>query len=123
MNTERVMNVIAEELGVEMGEAFDIIGSTNNPYVIKTSGLYDCNGDPSSHDLESLIIGRYDIKKLPWMPAIDEKYYTVDPYEINGVRVSRYFGTSGDKLVAKRNLAFRTREEAAAKAMEMGIIE
>lgn len=122
MNTERIMRVIAEELGLEIGEEFEINNWSYNPYMFKESGLYDCEGDKDWETLRFLLQGFCSVKKLPWEPKGGDSYFTVDPYEIAGVRMEQYVGAPGDERVVKRGLAFRTHEEAVAKAKEMGII-
>ena len=70
---------IAEMLGVQTGEYFEINGRTGT-YVFTRDGLYEV-GYHNRFDemLVNLLSGRLTIKRKPWRPKCDEKYYSIGP--------------------------------------------
>lgn len=131
MNTERIMSVIAEELGVELGEHFKIKGSTNHcDFFLNEDGLYYKPLDESlgycimddSH-LIFLIYGTVSIEKLPWQPKLGEKYYY--PCSAFDPPVNDYYwcGDTVDFNIKKHVGVYKTEEEALEKAKELGWVE
>lgn len=57
------MKEVAEMLGVELGEKFEIENATCNPCYITEAGLYDCDDDYRSGFLICLLNGEREIKK------------------------------------------------------------
>ena len=71
--TKNHMAEVAEMLGVEMGEEFEIEGK-NGKYHFEDRGLSD--GDLCMpHTLTKILNGSERIKKLPWRPKDGEIYY------------------------------------------------
>ena len=66
------MKAVAEMLGVELGEEFDIGESPFNPYEITEDGLLDRNDNATSIALKDLLVGINTITKRPKVPAVDE---------------------------------------------------
>ena len=74
------MKAIADMLGVELGEEFDIGESPFNPYEITEDGLLDRNGSVTSVVLKDLLVGNRTITKrpkAPWEPRKGERYWYV----------------------------------------------
>lgn len=74
---------VAEMLGVEIGEKFNIIlangnMSSYNPYEFKEDGLFDKEGDNSLSETGNLLIGKHSIERIPFKPKDNERYYYVD---------------------------------------------
>ena len=68
----KVIDTLMEELGVEVDEEFEIIGSIYNPYKITEKGsLIDRDGDKRTDPLVWLILGEREIRKIP-KPKIKE---------------------------------------------------
>nr|DAF55787.1 MAG TPA: hypothetical protein [Siphoviridae sp. ct8wU2] len=124
---------IAQMLGVEIGEEFQIKEYGERIYRFANSGLqliYD-NGvrnlnTTTNMALSGLLSGEFEIVKLPWKPKKGDVYFT--------------FGLLGDKWVARslwwggfpeeyalldKGWVYRTRAEAEAAlpkvAMEIGV--
>ena len=74
------MAKVAEILGVELGEEFELRGYT---YKLTEDGLI-CPAYPHhdeedyEHMLRMLLIGEYTIKLKPWKPKNDEKFWYVN---------------------------------------------
>ena len=72
MTGNRVIDVLMEELGVEIGEEFEIEDALFNPYRIRKDGyLVSRDGDISWFCLAELVLGERTIKKIP-KPEIKE---------------------------------------------------
>lgn len=68
----KVIDVLIEELGVEVNEEFEIIGSIYSPYKITEKGyLIDSDGDERTDPLVWLIRGEREIRKIP-KPEVKE---------------------------------------------------
>lgn len=123
MNTERIMKVIAEELGVELGEWFAIDGDEQRNFVLDKNGLYDNELDRAYSTLADLVYCIRGIKKLPWEPKPGEIYWTVIVEREDPIYPTNNCGLASDKRRIERGFAFKTFEEAVAKANEMGILK
>ena len=92
------MKAVAEMLGVELGEEFDIGESPFNPYEITEDGLIDRNGNVTSIALKDLLVGVNTITKrpnVPWRPKRGELYWYVIPGGI--VKATTYAPKTWDK--------------------------
>ena len=85
MEDERIKNrmkEVAEMLGVEIGEEFDIMIdeelSNCSPYRITERGLEDKFSCLSITSFNDLLSGKIQLVKRPWKPKDDEYYYMVD---------------------------------------------
>lgn len=64
--SNKVINVLMDELGVEVGEKFNILGSGCNPYYFNNNGiLFDCNNQKRNELIYDLVYQVYEIEKLP----------------------------------------------------------
>lgn len=61
--SKNYMKEVAELLGVELGEKFEIENSSFNPCYIKENGLYDCDCVNRSGFLVYLLTGEMEIEK------------------------------------------------------------
>lgn len=101
---------IAEMLGVELGEEFDIDGFIFNPYKVTEEGLINRNGHTVTNVWFAILSGKHKIIKKPWVPKCGEKYYHV---ETNGHIYPNDWGNySTDLAMYKCGWIFRTEEEA-----------
>ncbi len=124
---------IAEMLGVEIGEEFEIKGSKGLVYkfvddelIVNSTDDKGISGLTANMTLVSLLKGKSEIIKLPWKPKKGDVYFT--------------FGLLGDKWVARslwwggfpeeyalldKGWVYRTRAEAEAAlpkaATELGV--
>lgn len=115
---------VAKMLGVEIGERFTVkytkrkIGTS---FYFAEDGLHnEESSDVYSMTLAGILYGKYEIKKLPWKPNLNEMYYV--PY-INGAITnytkSVWKNDEIDLLRYNANLVCRTKEEAIEKAKKM----
>lgn len=74
------MKEVANMLGVELGERFGI-GDTKQLYYFDKYGLHcEATGDwLCGLYMNHLLSGEYTIKRIPWKPTYNEKYYSVGP--------------------------------------------
>ena len=75
--SKNYMKQIAEMLGVELEEEFNITDSYYNPYRMTEEGLKDCGGGINIDVLSDLLIGVKEIITKPFIPKKDEKYYFI----------------------------------------------
>ena len=76
------MKAIAEMLGVELGEEFDVAGYAGNPHKITERGLFNKNSRNRNDLLAHIITGEVLITKrpkIPWRPKRGELYWYVVP--------------------------------------------
>lgn len=124
---------IAQMLGVEIGEKFQIKEYGERIYRFANSGLqliYD-NGvrnlnTTTNMALSGLLSGEFEIVKLPWKPKKGDVYYTFEL--LWGKWVVRSFWWAGvpcNYALLDKGWVFRTKEEAKAAlpkvAAEMGV--
>lgn len=65
MTSNKVINVLMKELGVEVGELFNIESSIYNPFYFDEHGnLFDKNGDSKEGFIGYLALGEYNIQKV-----------------------------------------------------------
>lgn len=65
-----LMPLIARELGVEMGEEFNIVEGFYNPYRFSETDLLDRDGSIALNSLRRLLNGEFNIEKLPKKPRL-----------------------------------------------------
>ena len=119
------MAEVAKMLGVELGEEFEIV-FPNNPNCHATAVLYESGPNIQKHNLANqdfwhltaltnILNGNYTIKRKPWKPNDEERYWYVDE---RGRIWSDYFDyyscTSHCMNYYKLGNCYRTREEAEA---------
>ena len=122
------MKQVAEMLGVELGEEFELkdidTGDVcNGKYRLSERGLEYCDNYDGewfgSGLLNSLLIGNDEIVKLPYKPKVGDKAWTV----MLSIHSCKYFATEEiyaphrnlfDALRAELGLWYRTEAEAEA---------
>lgn len=127
---------IAQMLGVEIGEAFQVKGDDETTYIFTDDGLkitYD--GGIGIAEISSdaafvaLVKGQDEIVKLPWKPEEGQTVYSFYSVGLDGVLKVVDFVWVNDiitfQALIKAGWVFPTREEAEAAlpavAKEMGV--
>lgn len=125
--TKRIMEVVAEEMGLEFGEEFYVGDETiqltlrglelpydnNDPYLSKYSGY-------KSLMLGHIILGKVECKKVPWTPDDGDLYYFPTPTEPAGFDCSVWSDKTNDKYRREKFGVYKTIKEATEKAQELG---
>lgn len=125
---------IAQMLGVEIGEEFQIDIRSNDIFQITESGVWMRKGIDKEEWVEKpfefvmLCNGDAKLIKLPWRPKKGEGYWTFNVFFGSGKWAVASFAWGDevfDKAVLKAGWVYRTREEAKAAlpkvAAEMGV--
>lgn len=122
------MEEVAKLLGVELDEEFELVFPSNSSCyatvkltidgakVISTN-VYDVFNF-KSYLLEHLIKGSYEIKRKPWKPKFNERYYSVgvDGSTEDGTWLNDFL----DYTLYKIGNCYRTIEEARANRVKWG---
>ena len=105
---------VAKLLGVEICEEFEIKGYSSR-YMFINDGMIDAeSGFVCDGTLWKLLTGEATIKRKPWKPAVDERYYSVAE---NGIpEESICVWDHLDIILYKLGNCYRTREEAEANS-------
>ena len=120
---------VAELLGVELNEEFELLGDQTTKYRLVEVGdfghCFEVKDNDKSYwrspyddegyaSLEDLICGRYTIKKLPWKPKPGEEYYrpAFNFFGEPGSIRHTWYASILDLALWKAGLCFRTAEEA-----------
>lgn len=123
---------IAQMLGVEIGEEFQIKGYDGLTYKLTDNGLELTTVDGQKTKwfdhgaLNSLLKGKMEIVKLSWKPKKGETYYT---FELLGgkwiVRLLWWAGSPNGYALLEKGWVYRTQKEAEAAlpavAAEIGV--
>lgn len=116
MMKESYMSQVAEMLGVEIGEEFEIMnedGNTDdfNPYKITEEGLCNFMGAYCHQKLSYLLSGEYMVKKQPWKPIDGERCWFVN---VDGTVSSYIFWKTNMCYLAMFDMGnyFQTEKEA-----------
>ena len=123
MLSNKMLNAILEELGLEKDEEFEI---KNVSYRINKNGLEYCYGDYwyRSINLGELLLEELEIIKLPFVPTREQTYYYPNITTTLLYEASLYYNGEYDKHRVEHKLCFRTKEEAIRRAREiLGLIE
>ena len=123
MLSNKMLNLILEELELEEDEEFEIKGVCYN-HRINKNGLEYCFGDHWDRSIylgELLLgwLGEYEIIKLPFVPEMNETYYVPDISIANLYRKIRNYDTKHDKHRIERDICFRTKEEAITRTKKV----
>ena len=125
MLSDKMLNLILEELELEKDEEFEItfkntIIECKVSYRINKNGLEYCYDDHwvRSINLGELLSGELEIFKLPFVPELNETYYVPDISMANLYRKICNYDTKHDKHRIKHEICFRTKQEAIVKAKE-----
>ena len=112
------MTEVAKMLGVELDEEFTI---PNNAVILKISAkdglMYKFKGDgeweSGASDLQYLLIGEFEIIKLPWKPAVGMEYWHPDErFMIKLVAKKIWQNDLLDRFWYDNGICHRTRKEA-----------
>lgn len=119
------MDQVAKMLGVELGEEFFVTGGnfqswTEGMYTLKESGLYTSEGKCACGIFSDIIIGVHSIRRKPLTPEAGKTYWYPAPSCESFAYDTTYSpGNDNDITRRKRNLMFRTKEEAVEAAKKM----
>lgn len=111
------MKDIAALLGVQLNEEFKIVDENNevflNTYTITEDGLLNCDRHYEC-DLSGLLIGDWQIQKIPFKPKYGEIYYALETDVDGSIYVAEYPWKDWicDYAYYYSGLCFRTKEEA-----------
>lgn len=121
---------IAEMLGVELNEEFKLYdtqcSTIEEAFICRINGEgiqfrrvedLEKNWNTYNDDLIDVLIGNYEIVKIPWKPKATDYYY----YSINReATIGRTWrGEAMDFMAWKLGNCFRTKEEAETKGKEI----
>jgi len=120
MLSNKMLDLILEELELEKDEEFEIKGVCYN-HRINKNGLEYCFCDywDCSIYLSELLSGELEIFKLPFVPELNETYYIADISLADLYRKTFHHDTKHDKHRIKHEICFRTKEEAIRRAREI----
>ena len=120
MLSDKMLNLILEELELEKDEEFEIKNVCYNHRVNK-NGLEYCFDDhwDRSIYLSELLSGELEIFKLPFVPTWEQTYYYPNITTTLLYEASLYYNGEYDKHRVEHKLCFRTKEEAIRRAKEI----
>lgn len=121
--SKNLMPEVAKLLGVEIGEEFIIQNADRKEtVVIAMDGFHviqpnDILGPDHGKLLSKVLQGLYEVKKKPWEPTFDERYYVPS---VSNKCVQEYFWKeyTMDFAMKALGMVYRTREEAEAHFAE-----
>ena len=125
MLSDKMLNLILEELELEKDEEFEIKNVCYN-HRINKNGLEYCFDDhwDRSIYLSELLSGELEIFKSPFVPTWEQTYYYPNITTTLLYEASLYYNGEYDKHRVEHKLCFRTKEEAIRRAREiLGLIE
>ena len=113
MLSDKMLDLILEELELEKDEEFEIKGGYYNHRINKNCLEY-CYDDHwyRSVYLGELLLGELEIIKLPFVPELNETYYIADISLADLYRKTFHHDTKHDKHRIKHEICFRTKQEA-----------
>ena len=122
--TKRIMECIAHEMGVELGDKILIDDGHGGMagVIVDSGGLLNKAGNPIQ-TIMPLLRGAESFEKVPWEPKIEEKYYYPHFYVAGGWDTYTWSNSRRDQQIKKAVGVYRTREEALRKARELGWVE
>ena len=112
------MREVAELLGLEWNEEegrseiFKVHGGLHHHYFKEDGLMRSIETNVTKFCVFDLLLGKFEIKKLPWKPKYNERYWTIDFLEKDNVRNTRNLEQDDDVDLISLGLAFRTKEEA-----------
>ena len=123
MVSDKMLDLILEELGLEKDEEFEItfkntIIECKVLYRINKNGLEYCYDDHwvRSINLGELLSGELEIFKLPFVPELNEAYYVPEISIANLYFGTWNFDTKDDKHRIEHEMCFRTKKGAINRA-------
>jgi|GEM_PF-1311280 len=114
--TMNKMKEVAKISGVELGEPFNIVGDNYNPYKFTLEGLTGSDGNVYPISQHDLLLGRLQIKKLPYKPKKNDAYYYV--CAAGRVHQDNWDGYAVDYYNYNYGNCFRTKEEIAQEDID-----
>ena len=120
MLSDKMLDLILEELGLEKDEEFEIKGGYYNHRINKNCLEY-CFDDHWYHSiyLGELLLGELEIIKLPFVPELNEAYYVPDISVADLYYKTFCYNTKHDKHRIEHEMCFRTKQGAINKAKEV----
>lgn len=125
---------IAQMLGVEIGEGFQVKGDDELTYIFTDDGLKATFAGGIEMPISTnsafiaLVMGKDEIVKLPWKPKKGEKYWGFWYSSVNDawlVLLYTWGNNPADFALYKAGWVYRTKEEAEdalpAVAKELGV--
>ena len=120
---KKLMPEVAALLGVEIGEEFIIQNADRKENVVLAmDGFHviqpnDVLGPDHGKLLSKVLQGLYEVKKKPWVPKKDERYYIPS---VSNQCVQKYFWheCTLDFAMKALGMIYRTKEEAEAHFAE-----
>ena len=117
------MAAVAKLLGVELGEEFIIENADRKETVVLSADGFhviqpnDILGPDHGKLLSKVLQGLYEVKKIPWEPKKDERYYIPS---VSSQCVQKYFWHEYtlDFAMKALGMIYRTKEEAEAHLAE-----
>ena len=125
MLSDKVLDVVLEELNLQEGEEFEvrsfiIVVDGKLQHRINKNGLeYFCNG-VWNHSvlLDKLLLGKLEIVKLQFIPKLNEMYYYPDITSTDLYDNAINYNGEYDRRRIIHEMCFKTKEGAIAKAGE-----
>lgn len=103
---------VAEILGVRVGERFEI-DTLEGKFFLDNDGLYSMATQSYCPDVMfDLLTGKIGIKRKPWKPNLDKRYYVIE--ETGMVSEEVWWNECIDIMFYKLGNCYRTIEEAEA---------
>jgi hypothetical protein len=103
---------VAEMLGVRVGERFEI-ETLEGEFTLGNEGLYSMITQSYRPEvLLDLLTGKLGIKRAPWKPDLNERYYVIE--ETGMVSEEVWWNECIDIMFYKLGNCYRTIEEAEA---------
>ena len=117
MLSDKMLDLILEELELEKDEEFEIKGVCYN-HRINKNGLEYCFGDhwDRSIYLSELLSGELEIIKLQFVPELNEAYYVPDISVADLYYKTFCYNTKHDKHRIEHEMCFRTKKGAINRA-------
>ena len=113
-----IKEIVEKVLPVGIGEEFNIIldhggYSTHNPFKFTETDLVNNDGDNLNNYISNLMIGYYTIEKIPFVPKINDIYWTYSD-GVNAPVIERFLWCNNcyDKERKLLGIVFRTEQEA-----------
>jgi len=113
---ENKMKEVAKMFEVELYEPFNIVGDNYNPYKFTLEGLTGSDGNVYPISQHDLLLGRLQIKKLPFKPKQGDKYYYVT--EQGKIYSMTWRSSTYDYNFFNAGNCFRTEEEITQKDID-----
>ena len=119
------MEQVAKILGVELGEKFELKSSNDSCYtlamftddglkIVETNVSDQCFWKP--YALEHLLKGNYTIKRIPWKPSYNDRYYSVTTGGM--IEPGTWLGDFIDITLYKLGNCYCTAEEAESNCQK-----